>query len=62
MGFPFFFGVGDWVGCFYCGCSLEREGEDLELRERVQRVSGSEEGLVELENRNCRMGEKETVL
>lgn len=28
----------------------------------MHRVLGSEEGLVELENRSCRMGEKETIL
>lgn len=46
------------MDCFYCGCILESEGEDLEFWRRGR--ARNEEGPVELENRSCRMGEKET--
>lgn len=66
MGVPFFFGlVIRWV-VFYCGCIMEREGEDLDFwrrrRERVQRVQGIEEGPEETENVVVEWGKRRPYL
>lgn len=64
-GIPFFLWVGGWLGCFLCGCILERGGEGLEERGRERTccvLKAMEKGPEELENSSCRTGESSGYL